>query len=515
MTDTGAPTEIELTLRLAPDAVPKLLRSPLVRELRRGRANRQRLISTYFDTADFRLMKHRVALRVRKIGERRIQTIKMAPSSDTGVLARREWERELEADQPDLSNVDDRELRKLMAGSRFESQLKALFVTDIQRATLPLTINGSTIELALDVGSIKSERGTVPVCEAELELKSGDVDGVYALARELNKAFPCIIEPMSKAQRGYALVSESPPPARRAERLRFPHEITVGEAFVRIGRNGLLQLRANEASLRALPTPEGIHQFRVAVRRLRSALSAFRRVLDPQSRQRVAKDLRWIAKQCGAAREWDVFRSNFLKPLRAQLPQEPALRSFANEVDAAQKAAYKKVMTMLASPRYTDAVLRIEAWWESHAGTSGLGLDEAAGDFAHSALKKLHRKLLKAGEKISELDEASLHEVRIRGKKLRYMSEFFASLYPRKLTKTYLAALADIQDHLGSLNDGAVVRHLLHDIEKRAPDVDAAVMLRATGLITGWSSARIDSDLQGLPEAWAGFVAAKPFWKKN
>ncbi len=122
---------------------------------------------------------------------------------------------------------------------------------------------------------------------------------------------------------------------------------------------------------------------------------------------------------------------------------------------------------------------------------------------------------MKAGENLGELDEAGLHEVRIRGKKLRYLAEFFASLYPRKLAKAYLEALAEIQDHLGSLNDGAVVHHLLRAIEKRAPEMDAAVMSRATGLITGWSSARIDSDLQGLPEAWAAFVAAKPFWKKN
>jgi triphosphatase len=513
MTDHGAPTEIELTLKLAPDAVPRLLRSALVKEFRRGRASKQRLVSTYFDTADFRLLRHRVALRVRKVGAKRIQTIKMAPSADTGVLARREWERELFADHPDLSNVDDRELRKLMAGDRFERELKALFVTDIERSTLPLAINGSTIELALDVGAIKSDRGTVPVCEAELELKSGDIDGVYTLARELNKAFPCVIEPMSKAQRGYALVSESPPAARRAERLHLPRDISVGEVFVRVGRNCLLQLRANEASLRALASPEAVHQFRVAVRRLRSALSAFRRVLDPQSRHRVAKDLRWIAKQCGPAREWDVFRSNFLKPLRAQLPQEPALRSFANEVADAHAASYKKIMTMLASPRYTDALLRIEAWWESHAGASGLGLDQKASDFAYDALKKLHRKLMKAGDHLSKLDEEGLHQVRIRGKKLRYTAEFFESLYPRKLAKTYLVALAGIQDHLGSLNDGAVVRHQLRDIEKRAPKMDNAVMSRATGLITGWSSARIDSDLQGLPEAWADFVAAKPFWK--
>ena len=94
---------------------------------------------------------------------------------------------------------------------------------------------------------------------------------------------------------------------------------------MRVGRNCLLQLRANEASLRAVASPEAVHQFRVAVRRMRSALSAFRRVLDPQSRHRIAKDLRWIAKQCGPAREWDVFRSNFLKPLRAQLPPREQL----------------------------------------------------------------------------------------------------------------------------------------------------------------------------------------------
>ncbi len=236
-----------------------------------------------------------------------------------------------------------------------------------------MSINGSTIELALDVGSIKSKHGTVPVCEAELELKSGDVDGVYTLARELNKAFPCIIEPMSKAQRGYALVSETPPAARRAERLRFPREISVGEAFVRIGRNCLLQLRANEASLRALPTPEGIH--RIPRRGAAHALGAqcvsprARPAIAPSRRQGPALDRQAMRRGARVGR----LPQQLLKPLRAQLPQEPALRSFANEVGAAQAASYKKVMAMLASPRYTDAVLRTEAWWESHAGRAGWG----------------------------------------------------------------------------------------------------------------------------------------------
>src|SRR6185312_12984615 len=230
MNGAGDPTEVELTLRVAPDSVARLLRDPLLRKLKRGPRRTRWQVSTYFDTDDFRLQRECAALRVRQIGARHIQTLKLAPQPEQGVIARREWEREIEENTPDLRDIDDRHIRKLLDGD-IKDRLAPIFVTEIKRSTMPLSLDGSTIEFALDVGEIKTERASIPVCEAELELKSGRVETVYKLAQELNRRVPLSIEPLSKSERGYALLTNCKPGPRRAEGVRLDKDMRAGLAF--------------------------------------------------------------------------------------------------------------------------------------------------------------------------------------------------------------------------------------------------------------------------------------------
>lgn len=514
MTGSGDPREIELKLRIPPEQLPRLMRHQLLRRLGSGKPARHRQVSTYFDTPDFRLMQARVALRVRKIGNRRIQTVKCAPTVENGVHSRLEWEREVKADQPVLKGVGDKHIRKLLGGDKVGPRLAPQFITDIERSTFPLKLGDTAVELAVDVGEIKTAKGNLLVCEAELELKSGTLDRVYKMVRELHKSVPFTLEPLSKAERGFALMADTPPKAQRAVPLKLDRRSTVAEAFQRIGRSCLLHLRANEAVVRTGRNTEGVHQFRVAIRRLRSALSAFRDLLPKTERRRINAEMRWIAQQFGHARDWDVFHRDVLAELRRQMAKDRSLSAFAAAAKAARDDAYRTVAETVASPRYTDILLRLEAWWEGGSWLSALGetQDEPARDFARGALKKLHRRLCKLGDRLAELSEAELHELRIRAKKLRYACEFFRSLFPAKAAKAYIGALAEIQDRLGSLNDAAMVKHLLVEIERRN-GMDAAVLGRANGIITGWNAARVAADLKRLPDAWRRFAELKPFWK--
>ena len=76
-----------------------------------------------------------------------------------------------------------------------------------------------------------------------------------------------------------------------------------------------------------------------------------------------------------------------------------------------------------------------------------------------------------------------------------------------------ILALSEIQDRLGSLNDGAMVKHRLAELEKRGNGIDHALLARTSGVITGWNAACVAADLKELPEAWARFAAVRPFWK--
>ncbi len=96
---------------------------------------------------------------------------------------------------------------------------------------------------------------------------------------------------------------------------------------------------------------------------------------------------------------------------------------------------------------------------------------------------------------------------------MRYAAEFFRSLFPSRGSKNFIKALSEIQDRLGSLNDGAMVKHRLAELEKRGNGVDPAQFTRAAGVITGWNAACVAADLKRLPDAWARFAEVKPFWK--
>jgi triphosphatase len=514
MNGADDPTEVELTLRVAPESVSRLLRDPLLRELKQGPRRTRLQVSTYFDTDDFRLQHERAALRVRQIGSRRIQTLKLAAKPEQGIIARREWEREVADGTPDLRDIDDRHIRKLLDGD-IKDRLTPVFVTEIKRLTMPLALDGSTIEFALDVGEIKTERGSIPVCEAELELKSGRVESVYKLAQELNRRVPMSIEPMSKSERGYALLTNRKPGPRRAASVVLDKDMRAGLAFQIIARNCLLHLRANEASVRASAGADSVHQLRVAVRRLRSALIAFGDLMPADERRRVSKSVRWIAQQCGRARELDVFKADVIDPLRDRLPDETALNAFARLIDRLRDDAYAAVTATLDDAQYTQTLLALEAWIEGDRWKEGTGsgVDIPMRDFARAVLKRIHRKVVKGIKEVDELDEPELHELRIRAKKLRYSAEFFRSLFRDKAAKAYISALTAVQDSLGTLNDGTVARRIVADLGAERDGIDPDLFARGAGIVLGWTACRTAADLEELPAAWRKFTDAKPFWK--
>jgi CHAD domain-containing protein len=268
--------------------------------------------------------------------------------------------------------------------------------------------------------------------------------------------------------------------------------------------------------VRAAAGADSVHQLRVGVRRLRSALVAFGDLIAVDERRRVSKSVRWIAQQCGRARELDVFKSDVIEPLRKRLPDDAALEEFARLVDGARGAAYAAVSATLDDTQYTETLLALEAWIEGDRWNegAGAGVDIPVRDFARAVLKRLHRKVVKGHKTIDDLEEPELHELRIRAKKLRYSAEFFRSLFRDKTAKAYLSALTAVQDKLGILNDGAVARQIVAGLGAEHDGVDPTVFARGAGIVLGWTACRTATDLKGLPAAWKRFVDAKPFWKQ-
>lgn len=200
------PTESEIKLRLAPAYLPEVREHSLIGEYARQDLVCKYLQSTYFDTPDLRLLKQEMGLRVRRLDNQWIQTLKGGSSGGAGLHRRQEWESQVENNVPDLERLAAEARVGVLGEANLETRLIPIFGTDFWRTSWVLRLaSESTIELALDQGYIRSSDCAEPLFELELELKQGHEKDLYWAALQLAGTFPVAVEHASKAERGYRL----------------------------------------------------------------------------------------------------------------------------------------------------------------------------------------------------------------------------------------------------------------------------------------------------------------------
>jgi len=198
--------EIELKLRLEPENVALVYVSPVLDKYAQGDFLQQQLVSSYFDTANHDLRQQGFSLRLRKIGDQIIQTVKAAGNQEGDLHQRHEWEQETKQFVPDLSLLDDIDLQNKLRTVLGNAPLLPLFETNFLRTSWQLLLlDGAQIELALDQGEIKTNTQSDAICEVELELKNGDPAHLYEIADQLKATIPLVVEHRSKADRGFQL----------------------------------------------------------------------------------------------------------------------------------------------------------------------------------------------------------------------------------------------------------------------------------------------------------------------
>lgn len=274
--------ETELKFEVAPQDLRKL---KAARTLHRGKPKQDNLVSVYFDTPKHKLARNDVSLRVRHNSNERIQTIKSGGRD--GSITRGEWQREIEGDTPDLRKAQGTPLAPLLT-KKLKRKLKPIFETRIHRASISIRKNGSRIEVALDNGQIRAGRQSTPISELELELKHGRASDAFKLARALAKRVPATLSFKSKAERGYELIDDAPARVVRAEKIKLRRGMSTADAFRVIGRSILRQIAANRNAVERLD-PEGVHQMRVGLRRLRAAMSLFSKLFGDEQIERISR----------------------------------------------------------------------------------------------------------------------------------------------------------------------------------------------------------------------------------
>ncbi len=320
-----------------------------------------------------------------------------------------------------------------------------------------------------------------------------------------------------------------PPVWSKSDPLVLPADGSAEDAIVEAVANGLAHMMGNEACVLARSHEEGVHQIRVAVRRLRSRISLYNGLLPgPQTRQ-LKDELKWLIGAMGPARDWDVFVGETMASALESMTDEPDLALLHRQAITRQQRGYRIAQAALRSERYARLKSRLRSWagkrqWRQAPPAAGntevasalvdVALDTPARAFAARVLEARHRKVLRRGACLDQMTPEERHRLRIEIKKLRYAAEFLESLFSDNAVKPYLAALRQLQDSLGAMNDLSVARTLTDELLKTTHGTAKKVRLAyAAGLVVGCAGQRQERVIR-LPAAWSAFTAREIFWER-
>lgn len=477
--------EIELKLEVDPGDLPLIGHDPLIGG---AKAHVNHQVTVYYDTPETRLKNHAFTLRVRSADGKFIQTVKPV-TDNAGLLSRDEVECEVASLKPDLSHLRDHPIHRLLTDSQAIS-LKEISRSEVNRTSWQVDLRNGRLEIDLDDGIISSGKRRQAFAELEFELHEGPPSSLIMAARRLLDRVPIRLSVLTKAERGFMLASGATGKVTKAAPVHVSPTMTVAEAFEIIVHACVKHYRLNEPLVIEGRIPEALHQCRVAMRRLRSALVLFRPAVEDVEFQHLRHELRWFTGQLGDARNLDVY-----------LERSLAERERAKTIERREKA-YDRAVEAMNSSKFRRLLIDLVGWVALGAWRSAKPARRSVKGFATRRLDSLWKAIAAADRDVANMDEVTRHDLRIQVKKLRYAVEFLRGVHPdaRAAEKRFASAVTELQEALGKLNDMATAKTL-----GEAPSSD------------GWLIGSIGErrHLLSAEAALSDLLRTGPFWREH
>jgi triphosphatase len=245
-------------------------------------------------------------------------------------------------------------------------------------------------------------------------------------------------------RQGLAVVAKEPSAATKAERRELAKKVSVDDAVAVVFAACLRHWTANEAAALSGLDPEGVHEMRVALRRMRAALSDFQEITPAAEVCWLKRETKWLITSLGMTRDWDVFLSELLAPVGAARPGDAGLAELRIAAEAERETGYAGARRAIQSSRYFSLLARMRRWlsnksWREGGNVTRNSLVEPTVKLAGRLLAKRRKAVLKLGRDFKKLSPQERHQLRIALKKLRYTAEFFRLLYQKKREKGYFS----------------------------------------------------------------------------
>lgn len=484
------PAPQTLRLNLDPAEISTLLQHPLLA----AAPKRRRIHLTHFDTPEETLAGLGLVVEESRILRKTTLTVQKITGEDLT------WSAPTTPGSFDFATlIDNPDTAELLA--QHAAQLTPLFTIESSQRQWAVQIRSAQVDVTLEDGKLTAGSDTTQrtkhFCEVELRLNSGQPAALYGVARLLSRQLR--LHPLvdNLTCRALAFSKGDTPRPIKAGRVKIDAKQTVIGVFKHVAWLCIAQLQANEAGVFAPKDVEFIHQARVALRRLRTALRLFETELPAGFSDKWGQAWRDVGEQLGNARNWDVFCGELLPAIAADLSGHPdvlQLKSFAEQM---RVEAHTHTRHWLQGRRYS---LTMIAFCEALLALPDRKT-ERIDTFADKSLKKRHKRFCRGARLAHTLNSEERHEVRIDLKKLRYTLDFFECLYPQKQLQSFLTALAETQELLGHMNDLVTGEALLTLRPGNPLDMPIA-----------WTRGRMSAYLEMLPAALKPVLDAKTPW---
>jgi len=461
-------------------------------------AETERLSATYYDTSDLRLTRWGVSFRYRTDEG---WTVKLPLAGDSLLLVRDELifpgsSRRAPAAAVDLVDAFAR-------GAALAPQIR---LRTLRRRTELCDPDGLLVAELVDdeVSVMDGRRLAARFREVEVEVRDdtppGLLDVVVARLRSAGAGAP---DPTPKVVRALGPRASLPPEVAVAEPAADASVADVVQAAIAAS---VVRLVRHDPVMRLDEDPEGVHQARVATRRLRSDLRTFHSYVEADWARELRDELGWLAAILGAVRDGDVL----LGRLRSQAGRltgesEPALTRALASLEAERDTAHEELLETLRSERYVALLDRLVAAANSPRLRPAVNLPAKAvlPPLAGRPFRALEKQAKGLGRDASD-DE--LHALRIRTKRARYAAEAVAPVLGKR-ARAVGAAAADLQDVLGGLHDTVVAERWLREW---ANGTESALDAFAAGQLAGLERVDAEAARARWRKTWRRLQAVRP-----
>ncbi|MGF1686330.1 inorganic triphosphatase [Photobacterium japonica] len=502
-------TEIELKFFVSPEFSSQLLRK--IAALKILQQSRRALGNVYFDTPDQILRQHDIGLRIRRFDDVFVQTLKTAGRVVAGLHQRPEYNAETTGTTPELMLHPADAWPEGFEIAQVQQQLNPLFSTDfVRQQWLVAMPDGSQVELAFDQGDVKANGKTFPICEVELELKSGQTDALFTLARELCTEGGMRLGNLSKAARGYRLAADyAGDQVKPLSSVPLGEQDNVETVFVKTLEHALGHWHYHEQIFAERQEQAALDQIQQALGLLRQTFVTFGGMIPRRASALLRQELQWLEGEL----DW-LAESAGLGDLLAEkgyaLRKLDCRKALIKQIEAHRDdlPAPEDTLLLIESARYCGLLLDLSRWILSRGWQPFLDdkarhrLAEPVKGFADTMLARSWQELqdvFPTERQLNRIDYLDQHPRLLRN----LMSGLsFAELYDADKRQTFRMPWLDLLQGIDDLRQLEPIRAL---IPLQADDEDRRQMEK-------WLQRKEESLIHAMDQTRQMGIDLSPYW---